>query len=193
MARAVPRRRSRNIANPAPHAASFRTISERPQKRALGAARKAASNAALTTGRGIRLGAAWWRAYVKACIAAFTTILALGILFLGTNNPILHFSMVSLLAAIVIAPTASIMLLVPTILFTRALALAGVPRGHRDLMVGGLIGSLWFFAPLAASNSQLLMALIFLAGGLAGGYAFWRAQGFPGAKTDPYLARLAHS
>ncbi len=122
--------------------------------------------------------AAW--SYFKACVAAFATAILLSGFIIDSNAPDAFTSRLfaNLISGIVMMTMAPIML-IPIRILADIMKLARIPRGASDILIGGLCGSLMMLPDLMDGQTPRALSLAFIAGGLFGGFVFWRARGYP--------------
>lgn len=123
------------------------------------------------------------RAYIKACAVAFTAVLAVSVAFGGSNNPFAGNSLFQNIVSAVVAPALGGALAVPVFVLAQIVSLLGIRRGVADVLVGGMLGSAWLLLALSDGKPINAVHFAFLLGGCVGGFAFWRAQGYPGANS----------
>lgn len=124
---------------------------------------------------------AW--AYVNACAAAFATVIAISVLFGGSHSPLADKSFFQNIVGMVVAPTLGGVMAIPAFLLAQAVAFLGIRRGVADVLVGGVLGSAWLLLALSDGKAINAQHYAFLLGGCFGGFAFWRAQGYPGTTS----------
>ncbi len=131
----------------------------------------------------------WYWIYMKACVVAFATALGLAsLLSSGIGLPLPSFLNTNILVAIVVAPSISAAFFWPAIIAWNVVALFRLPRGVADVVTGGLVGSLFIIAPIVGGDLPNVMSVCFLFGGCAGGFAYWRGQGYPGRTSGEAAA-----
>lgn len=119
--------------------------------------------------------------YIKACAVAFATVIAVSVAFGGSNNPMAGKSLFQNIVGAVVAPTLGGVMAVPAFLLAQLASVLRIPRGVADVIVGGVLGSAWLLLALSDGKPIVAQHYAFLLGGCFGGFAFWRAQGYPGA------------
>lgn len=127
-------------------------------------------------------GSVVW-AYIKACATAFAIVIALSVLFGGSHNSFADKSFFQNIVGMVVAPTLGGVLAVPAFLLAQVVAFLGIRRGVADVLVGGVLGSAWLLLALSDGKAINAQHYAFLLGGCFGGFAFWRAQGYPGTTS----------
>lgn len=131
----------------------------------------------------------WGWAYFAACIAASTTTLATLMVFGGSNHALAGSSVFDWITIFTAAPVLGYVFLLPAFGLTSIGAAIDIPRGERDVAVGALLGSPVLVWGLAQGMLPTATDFAFLLGGLAAGFTFWAAQGYPG--PAPRFAPLA--
>ena len=142
---------------------------------------------------GAQTGFALYWSFLKACTIGFATTLMLSSLYYGlvsgeSSSLLSEFMGFNLLAAAVAAPAISTALMWPAVFAWRFVDQFGFRRGAHDMIVGGVIGSLWILLELYSMRLPSCLSICFFFGGIAGGFAFWRAQGFPGLTSGEAAA-----
>jgi hypothetical protein len=132
-------------------------------------------------------GSVAW-AYIKACATAFAIVIALSVLFGGSHNSFADKSFFQNFVGMVVAPTLGGVMAIPAFLLAQVVAFLGIRRGVADVLVGGLLGSAWLLLALSDGKAINSQHVAFLLGGCAGGFAFWRAQGYPGTTSTTAAA-----
>jgi hypothetical protein len=132
--------------------------------------------------RGSVRGSVAW-AYIKACATAFAIVIALSVLFGGSHNPFAGKSFFQNIVGMVVAPTLGGVMAIPAFLLAQVVAFLGIRRGVADVLVGGMLGSAWLLLALSDGKAINSLHVAFLLGGCVGGFAFWRAQGYPGTTS----------
>ncbi len=119
--------------------------------------------------------------YFKACVMAFSTAILLQSLFVENNAPGFFGSrlFVSFASGIAMASFAPLML-IPIRILADIFRLMQVPRGYSDVLIGGLCGSIMMLPDLTSGDMPEPITICFTLGGLAGGFVYWRARGYPG-------------
>lgn len=117
--------------------------------------------------------------FIKACIVAFAMSIAIGGLLSGVSGGLGDFKIMQYIAGAMAAQMVVPMMAIPAWVLGRLSALVGVPRGYADIGIGGLLGSIMLL-PLLHGAHFTTQHAAFILGGLTGGFAFWRAQGYPG-------------
>ena len=125
-------------------------------------------------------GSVVW-AYVKACAVAFASALAITVLFGGSHNPMAGNSLFQNLVGIIVAPTLGGVMAVPAFILAQIVSLLGIRRGGRDGRRSAGLGL--DRAGAVRRQDAGRDAHAFLIGGCIGGFAFWRAQGYPGVTS----------
>lgn len=128
--------------------------------------------------------------FFKACVAAYATaILLFGFVGGGERvGPDLGFVadffnriFISFASGVAMVSFAPVMALPARFLGDLANRI-GVPRGFSDIAIGGICGSVFLLPDLMAGRLPSAFSLTFVAGGLFGGFVFWRARGYPDAR-----------
>jgi hypothetical protein len=124
------------------------------------------------------------KAYAKAVLAGATTFIAALFALTGVENKVFQVGPMLIVLAVPILPTLAAILYIPTVVLSDIVRLLSIPRGWADIGIGSILGS-GLGTAVAMSNTSgdeksLTMALAMTAGGCVGGFAFWRAQGYPG-------------
>lgn len=133
--------------------------------------------------------------YFKACVAAFATAILISGLVLGSQAPGSFGSHVftQLVSGIVMLTLAPLLIL-PIRVMEDVMRLLRVPRGASDVAIGGLCGALMMLPDLTAGLPPRPLSLAFVAGGLFGGFVFWRSRGYPSLDDGGRkLAELVHA
>jgi hypothetical protein len=143
-------------------------------------------------GVGIALSASRGKAYATAVLAGATAFIAALFVLTGVENRLFQAGPVLVFLAVPILPTLALVLYIPTVILSDIARLLSIPRGWADLGIGLLLGSGLGIAVAmtgpAVDRKSILTALALTAGGLMGGFAFWRAQGYPGASRGSTAA-----
>lgn len=132
------------------------------------------------------------KAYFKACLAGTAAFIAALFALTGVENKVFQAGPMLIFLAIPVLPTLALILYIPTVVLSDVARLLSIPRGWADLGIGFILGSGLGIA-VAMSNppgddKSLTMALAMTAGGLLGGFAFWRAQGYPATSSGAAAA-----
>lgn len=164
------------------------TISPRPAERtqdAIVETAQAVSEQVVTT-------ASRGKAYFKACLAGTAAFIAALFALTGVDNKIFQAGPMLVFLAIPILPTLALILYIPTIVLTDIGRLLSIPRGWADIGIGLTLGVGLGVAVAMSSTpddgKSMMMALAMTAGGFIGGFAFWRAQGYPGTSSGTAAA-----
>lgn len=125
------------------------------------------------------------KAYARAVLAGATTFIAALFMLTGVDNRFFQAGPMLIILAIPILPTLAAILYIPTVVLSDVARLLAVPRGWADIGIGFLLGlGLGVGMAVTSADSQsLITAVAITAGGLVGGFAFWRAQGYPGTSS----------
>lgn len=166
------------------------TVSARPAPRIANAARDASPSAGGQAG----LSASRGKAYAKAVIAGAITFIAVLFMLTGVDNKLFRSGPMLAFLAVPMLPTLALILYVPTVVLSDAARLLAIPRGWADIAIGTTLG-LGLGVATALSGTQgdgksLMLALAMTAAGAVGGFAFWRAQGYPGLAAPGAAAVL---
>ncbi|MDQ8699528.1 hypothetical protein [Hyphomicrobium sp. LHD-15] len=168
-------------ARPAPHRRP--TISNRPEART----REALAQAAEVVTTDVTTAASRGKAYFNACLAGTAAFVAALFFLSGVENRVFQAGPVLLFLAIPILPTLALILYIPTVALSDLARLLRVPRGWADIGIGLVLGAGLGIAFGMSSepdgNKSAMMALAMTTGGFVGGFAFWRAQGYPGTTS----------
>jgi hypothetical protein len=132
------------------------------------------------------------KAYVKALLAGTTTFIAALFMLTGVDNRFFEAGPMLIVLAVPILPTLGAILYIPAVVLSDVARLLSIPRGWADLGIGFVLG-IGLGIAVAMSNppgeqKSLMMVLAMTAGGLMGGFAFWRAQGYPGTSSGTAAA-----
>ncbi|AHB50239.1 hypothetical protein W911_12005 [Hyphomicrobium nitrativorans NL23] len=167
-------------ASPRVRPASVRkpTVSGRPEARTAEAAAQAADAIARDVGTAASRG----KAYAYACLSGATTFLAVLFILSGVESRFFQSGPMLFLLAIPVLPTLALALYIPTVVLSDLARLLSIPRGWSDIGIGFVLGLGVgiAYAVTAADAKSLATAVAITAGGIVGGWAFWRAQGYPG-------------
>ena len=132
------------------------------------------------------------KAYVKAVIAGATMFLAVLFMLTGVENRFFQSGPMLAFLAVPILPTLALILYIPTVVLSDIARLLSIPRGWADIGIGLVLGTGLGTGVVVANppddGRSLAIVLAMTAGGLAGGFAFWRAQGYPGLASRPARA-----
>jgi hypothetical protein len=156
------------------------TASARPEQRTADASRDASQ----AMGGQIGLSASRGKAYAKAVVAGAITFIAVLFMLTGVDSKIFRSGPMLAFLAVPILPTLALILYIPTVVLSDVARLLAIPRGWADIAIGTTLG-LGLGIATALSGTQddgkaLMLALAMTAAGVVGGFAFWRAQGYPG-------------
>lgn len=139
-------------------------------------------------GDGVAFQASRGKAYVKAVLAGATTFLAVLFLLTGVENRFFQSGPMLAFLAVPILPTLALILYIPTVVLSDVARLLAVPRGWADMAIGLILGGGLGVAVVMGNaiddGRYLMTALALTAGGFVGGFAFWRAQGYPGTSRS---------
>lgn len=164
------------------------TVSPRPDQRAQDAIQDALGSA----GAQVSTSAARGKAYAKALLAGTMTFIAALFFLTGVENRIFQAGPMLIILAIPILPTLGVILYIPTVLLSEIARLVSIPRGWADIGIGLILGSGLGLAVALTSPGEeaksMMLALAMTAGGVMGGFAFWRAQGYPGTSSGSAAA-----
>jgi hypothetical protein len=131
-------------------------------------------------------------AFFKACATGFAAAIGAASLLLGSHDGglVSNFfqGMLNNIAGMVVALSLAPALAPFARVLARAADRCGMPRGKSDVLIGALLGSIWLVMDLVSGRMPQGMSFCFLLGGMAGGFAFWRAQGYPGASSGEAAA-----
>jgi hypothetical protein len=75
-----------------------------------------------------------------------------------------------------VSPLLGLVFFLPAVGLVQLARLVRIPRGFRDVLTGGLLGSSWLLLALNDGLTPPLAAYCLLAGGLLGGLIFWLAN-----------------
>jgi hypothetical protein len=164
------------------------TISSRPDQRT----REAITEAADAVTADVATTASRGKAYFKACLAGTAAFIAALFTLTGVDNRVFEAGPMLVFLAIPVLPTLAVILYIPTVVLSDIVRLLGIPRGWADLGIGLTLG-VGLGVAIAMTSSPddkkaLLMGLAMAAGGFVGGFAFWRAQGYPGSASGTAAA-----
>lgn len=162
------------------------TVSQRPEARTAEAARDAMEAIATDVGTAASRG----KAYVKAILAAAMTFIAVLFVMAGVESRFFQSGPLLFLFAVPVLPTLGLILYIPTVILADLARLLSVPRGWSDIGIGTVLGvGLGVATAMTNPDDKALQtALAIAAGGIVGGFAFWRAQGYPGASSGAAAA-----
>jgi len=157
------------------------TVSARPEQRT----HEALSQTTASIGEQVSTSASRGKAYLKACLAGTTAFIAVLFMLTGVENRVFEAGPMLIVLAIPVLPTLALILYIPTVVLSDIARLLSVPRGWADLGIGVLLGAGLGLgiATTSPDSKSMMMAIATTAGGLMGGFAFWRAQGYPGTST----------
>lgn len=160
------------------------TISARPEERT----REAITEAARAVSSDVSATASRGKAYFKACLAGTAAFIAMLFVLTGVDNRFFQAGPVLVFLAVPALPTLALILYVPTIVLSDAARLLRIPRGWADIGIGLTLGIGLGVAMATTSQPQeihkaLMTAIAMAAGGFVAGFAFWRAQGYPGTAS----------
>lgn len=163
---------------PAPAPARKPTVSGRPEARTADAAADAMD---AVTGE-VATAASRGKAYAYACLSGTATFIAVLFFLGGVENRIFQAGPMLVFLAVPVVPTLALALYIPTVVLSDIARLLSVPRGVADLGIGFILGlGVGIgFAVSVPDSSSLQAATATTVGGIVGGWAFWRAQGYPG-------------
>ena len=167
------------------------TVSGRPEARTA----EAAAQAGGAIARDIGTAASRGKAYAYACLSGATTFLAVLFVLSGVESRFFQSGPMLFLLAVPVLPTLALVLYVPTVLLSDIARLLSIPRGWSDIGIGLVLGlGLGIaYAVTSADAKSLATAVAITAGGIVGGWAFWRAQGYPGlSRAGREAADLAY-
>ena len=161
-----------------PHPARTSTVSGRPEARTAEAAARVTDAIA----RDVATAASRGKAYAYACLSGATTFLAVLFILSGVESRFFQSGPMLFLLAIPVLPTLALVLYIPTVVLSDIARLLSVPRGWADIGIGLVlgVGIAVGYAMTSADPKSLATAVAIAAGGVVGGWAFWRAQGYPG-------------
>ncbi|HEX2842898.1 hypothetical protein [Hyphomicrobium sp.] len=164
------------------------TISPRPEQRAQDAIQEAAQSA----GEQVAVQASRGKAYFKACLAGTAAFIAALFALTGVDNKLFQAGPMLIFLAIPVLPTLALILYIPTVVLSDIARLLSIPRGWADLGIGLTLGMGLGIATAMSSGpdtgKSMMMGLAMTAGGFIGGFAFWRAQGYPGTSSGSAAA-----
>lgn len=118
----------------------------------------------------------WCRAYFLACAVAFPSALGLTCLLGGPTNPLAGLDVILLILLAAVSPALGLVFFLPAVALVHLTRLARIPRGLRDILAGGLLGSIWLLLAIYDGATLPLAAYCCIVGGLLGGCVFWRAN-----------------
>lgn len=161
-----------------PHPARKPTVSGRPEARTAEAAARVTDAIA----RDVATAASRGKAYAYACLSGATTFLAVLFILSGVESRFFQSGPMLFLLAIPVLPTLALVLYIPTVVLSDIARLLSVPRGWADIGIGLVlgVGIAVGYAVTSADATSFATAIAIAAGGVVGGWAFWRAQGYPG-------------
>lgn len=169
-----------------PHAQPVRrpTISPRPETRA----QEAVAEAARAMSTDVTTATSRGRAYATACLAGTAAFVAALFALTGVDNRFFQAGPALIVFALPAVPTLALILYIPTVMLSDLARLLRIPRGWADIGIGLALGIGLGIAMVMSSQpgeeqKTLLTALALAAGGFVAGFAFWRAQGYPGTVT----------
>jgi len=179
---------ARSNTGPRPASSRPATVSPRPEDRT----HDAIAEAAKAVGEQVSASASRGKAYAKACLAGTAAFIAALFALTGVENKVFQAGPMLIFLAIPILPTLALILYIPTVILSDVARLLSVPRGWADIGIGLMLG-VGLGTAVAMSNppgdgKSLMMALAMTAGGFIGGFAFWRAQGYPGTSSGSAAA-----
>lgn len=135
-------------------------------------------NDSSTDGRHVS-GVPW--AFVKAVVLGLAMWLALvALCFDSSRAPMMQFQFYKIFLGVFLAMTIVPMLAIPTLILARIVSLFRVPHGFAEAIVGGLLGSVFLLPDLTMGITPPIVAWCGVPAGLAGGFVYWRARGYPG-------------
>ncbi len=159
------------------------TISSRPEERT----REALAEAADAVATDVTTAASRGKAYFKACLAGTAAFVAALFFLTGVENKVFQSGPMLAFLAVPILPTLALILYIPTVALSDLARLLRVPRGWADIGIGLALGAglgiAFAMSSEPDSNKSAMMALAMATGGFVGGFAFWRAQGYPGSPS----------
>ncbi len=130
-------------------------------------------------------GTSAWRltiSYFKACFSAFLVFFLLGTGFYLMGQPI-NYSPGKLFVAACFSWVFGIPLLPVVMAAVVIVQLMRIPRGYADVLVGTIVGCVLLIWQFKAMGVVTAWALKLFVASTFGGYAFWRAEGMPGASA----------
>ncbi|WP_439541649.1 hypothetical protein [Hyphomicrobium sp.] len=162
------------------------TVSARPEQRT----HDALGQTAKSVGEQVSTSASRGKAYLKACLAGTTAFIAVLFMLTGVDNRVFEAGPMLIVLAVPVLPTLALILYIPTVVLSDVARLLSVPRGWADLAIGFLLGAGLGvgIATTSPDEKSMIMAIATTAGGLMGGFAFWRAQGYPGTSSGTAAA-----
>jgi hypothetical protein len=130
------------------------------------------------------------KAYTRAILSGATTFLAVLFVLVGVESRVFQAGPMLIVLAIPVLPTLALILYIPTVVLSDIARLLSVPRGWADIGIGFVLGAgLGIGIALTSSDAHgIATAIATTAGGLVGGWAFWRAQGYPGTSSGTAAA-----
>lgn len=160
------------------------TISARPEQRT----REAVTEGTQAIGADVSTTASRGKAYVKACLAGTAAFIAALFVLTGVENKLFQSGPMLAFLAVPLLPTLALVLYIPTVVLSDLARLLSIPRGWADIGIGLLLGIGLGVAIVMASQPDetrkaVLTALAMATGGFVAGFAFWRAQGYPGTAS----------
>lgn len=127
------------------------------------------------------------KAYVRACLAGAAAFLAALFVLTGVENRIFQAGPMLVVLAVPVLPTLALVLYIPTVVLSDIARLLSIPRGWADIGIGVTLGAGLGTAVAMTGppdeGRSLMTTLAMTAGGFVGGFAFWRAQGYPGTSA----------
>lgn len=162
------------------------TVSPRPEARTA----DAVSHAIDAVASDVNTAASRGKAYVSACLSGAAAFLAVLFVLTGVENRFFQAGPMLVFLAIPVVPTLALVLYLPTVVLSDVARLLSIPRGWADLGIGFVLGfGLGVAFAVTRSEPHAVQTAIGLtAGGLVGGWAFWRAQGYPGLSSGQAAA-----
>ena len=118
----------------------------------------------------------WGRAYFLACAVAFPAAVGLMCTFGGPAEPFVGLGLVAQVFVAAVSPLLGLVFFLPAVGLLQLARFARIPRGLREVLTGGLLGSSWMLLALYDGLTPPLAAYCLLAGGLLGGLIFWLAN-----------------
>ena len=118
----------------------------------------------------------WGRAYFLACAVAFPTAVGLMCKFGGPADPMTGLGPVAQVFVAAVSPLLGFVFFLPALALVKLARVIRIPRGFRDVLTGGLLGSSWLLLALYDGVTPPLAAYCLLADGLLGGLIFWLAN-----------------
>lgn len=162
------------------------TVSGRPQARAA----EAAADALETVASEVVTAASRGRAYAYACLSGTATFIAVLFVLGGVESRVFQAGPMLIFLAIPVVPTLALVLYIPTVVLSDVARLLSVPRGFADIGIGFVLGLGVgvAYAATSADGPAPQIAIATTLGGIVGGWAFWRAQGYPGLSSGSAAA-----